>query len=248
MKNAVFFLTILLLFFFSTAVAQNSIRYRVHVDNVYPGKVEVYEVLAKKLADLAAENKEEKEWVMFVSDDFKYHAISPLNSMTEIGINPYSNTLEKMGGEAFIKMFESFDECYPSHGDYILNLSTTLSYMPYGLVNMIDGKDFRTNYLYYYEPKDFDAVLKTAEQFKTLNEKKKSKLHYRIYLSGFGNPEAYILISYAASNEEELKKMVEENNKLLGEERVKLNDALNANTFKMETRRGTIRRDLSYIK
>ncbi|MDP2162522.1 MAG: hypothetical protein Q8K02_18720 [Flavobacterium sp.] len=247
MKNTIQLIQLFFLFSLSITFAQNSQRYRVHVDNVIPSKVNDYEVLAKKLADLAAENKEEKGWNMFVTDDHKYHAISPLNSMSELSLNPYANTLEKMGGDAFIKIFEKFDECYPSHGDYLLNLITTLSHMPVGMTNLIDGKDYRVNYLYYYEPKHSDKILELAESFKKLYESKGSKLHYRVYLSGFGNSESYLLVSFASENAEDFKKLVENSNKLLGEERIKLNDELEKYTFKIETRRGTMRRDLSYI-
>jgi len=230
----------------TTATAQDAQTYWFHVDYVYPSKVASYEAVAKNLADLAKENQEERGWATFAADDYRYFYISPIAGMEDLGKNPFPKISEKLGEEKFGEIFREFDNHYDKHNDFLLSLSSTLSYMPDGITITPEGKNYRRNTLYYFKPKDMAKVIEIAKAFKELYTEKGSKIHYRIYLSGFGNPESYLMVAIAAENAAEYAKMAAENTALLGEEGKKLFAELQSHLMKVERMSGNMRPDLSY--
>lgn len=230
----------------STVTAQNTQTYWFHVDYVYPSKVASYEAVSKKLVDLAEKNQEEKGWSTFVSDDYRYFSITPIAGMEDLGKNPFPKISEKLGDEKFGEIFSEFDNHYDKHSDFLLNLSSTLSYMPDGMTITPEGKNYRRNTLYYFKPEDRAKVIETASVFKELYTQKGSKLHYRVYLSGFGNAESYLMVAIAAANLEDYAKMSTANSTLLGEEAKKPFAQLQSILMKVERISGNMRPDLSY--
>lgn len=236
----------LLLICITTATAQNAQTYWFHVDYVYPSKIASYEAVAKNLVDLAKENQEERGWAAFAADDYRYFSIAPIAGMEDLGKNPFPKIAEKLGDEKFGELFREFDEYYDKHSDFLLSLSNTLSYMPDGMTIMPEGKNYRRNTLYYFKPKDRAKVIETAKAFKELYTNKGSKMHYRVYLSGFGTPESYLMVAIAAENLEDYAKMAAENSALLGDEGKKLFTQLQSLLMKLEQMSGNMRPDLSY--
>jgi len=230
----------------TTITAQNFQTYWFHVDYVYPSKVDSYEATSKKLVDLAKENQEEKGWVTFVSDDYRYFSIAPIAGMEDLGKNPFPKISDKLGDEKFGEIFSEFDNHYDKHTDFLLNLSSTLSYMPDGMTITPEGKNYRRNTLYYFKPEDRAQVIETARAFTELYTQKGSKMHYRVYLSGFGNAESYLMVAIAAENLEDYAKMSTKNSALLGEEAKKPFAQLQSILMKVERMSGNMRPDLSY--
>ncbi len=247
MKTIENFLKTLLIFLISTTYinAQNQ-YYRIHVDNVYPSSSEAYEKISKRLADLAKENQEEDSWNVLWTNDNRVISIAPVAGWEDLGKEFMPKTREKLGDEKFSEIFQEFDKHYDHHNDYIITLNSELSYMPDGMTTTPEGKDFRKNTLMYFKARDLEKVTEIAGKFKELYTKKDSKSHYRVYFSGFGNPESYIMVAGAAENAREHAKQVDANNKLLGEDSKKLWDELTQYVTRIEHMEGNMVPRLSY--
>lgn len=240
--------TVMLILLISTAFlnAQNQ-YYRIHVDHVYPSSSDAYEKVSKRLASLAKENQEEDGWNVLWTTDNKVISIDPVSGWEDLGKEFMPKTRAKIGDEKFAEIFSEFDKHYDHHNDYIITLSNNLSYMPDGMTTTPAGKNYRKNMLIYHKARDRQKVAEIAEKFKDLYTKKGSKSHYRVYFSGFGNPESYIMVASAAENALEHAKQTEENEKLLGEDSKKLWNELSQYITKIEYIEGNMMPALSYV-
>ncbi len=237
---------IIAIFSISMLTAQNNQFYRIHVDHVYPSSSDAYEKISKRLADLAKENKEKDGWSVLWTNDNRVISIAPVNGWADLG-NPFMpNTLAKVGDKKFGEIFEEFDKHYDHHNDYIITLMTNLSYMPNGINTTPEGKNYRNNLVMYHKARDRQKIAEIAEKFKDLYTKKGSKLHYRVYFSGFGNEESYVMVARAAENALEYEKLAEANRQLLGEDGRKLWNELSQYITKLENIEGNMVPDLSY--
>lgn len=237
----------LLILLISTAflTAQNQ-HYRIHVDHVYPSNSEAYKKISKKLVDLAKENKEKDVWNVLWTNDNRVISIAPVNGWADLG-NPFmANTLVKLGDKKFEEIFEEFDKHYDKHNDYIITLMTNLSYMPDGINTTPEGKNYRNNLVMYHKARDRHKIAEIAEKFKDLYTKKGSKFHYRVYFSGFGNEESYVMVARAAESALEYEKQAEANRQLMGEDARKLWDELMQYITNIEYVEGNMMPELSY--
>jgi hypothetical protein len=80
---------------------------------------------------------------------------------------------------------------------------------------------------------------------KAFYAEKKSKIHYRVYQSGFGTESEYYLVSIAAKDELDMATKGNANDLLLGEQRQKLMGDLFQNVLNIEEIEGNMRPDLS---
>jgi len=239
----------LLILLVSTAFlsAQNVQHYRVHVDHVYPSNSEAYEKISERLANLAEENQEEDSWNVLWTNDNKVFSITPVSGWEDLGKEFLPKTRAKIGDEKLGEIFQEFDKHYDDHQDYIITLSNNHSYMPDGMTTTPAGKNYRKNMVMFHKARDQEKVAEIAEKFKNLYTEKGSKSHYRVYFSGFGNEESYIMVASAASSAMEFEKQAEENRKLLGKDSKKLWDELMQYVTKIEYTEGNMMPALSYV-
>ncbi|SDG77629.1 hypothetical protein [Psychroflexus sediminis] len=221
--------------------------YRIHVDHVYPSSSEEYEKIAEKLADLAKDNKEERGWHVLWTDDNRVISMTPVSGWEDLGTEFMPNTRTKLGDEKFAELFQEFDKHYDTHSDNIIMLSEKYSYMPTGLDISPEGQNYRKNMILYHKARDREKIIEIAGKFKELYSKKGSTAHYRFYMSGFGNPEAYVLVSSSAESRLEHAKRNEKNQKLLGEDAGKLWKELTQYVTKIEHMEGNMMPKLSYV-
>jgi len=127
-----------------------------------------------------------------------------------------------------------------------LVLDKKLSYQPGGVNPTPAGKNYRQNWRYHYTPENAKKMNEIAAKFHKLYKEKGSKMHYRLYRSGFGNMGSYFLVAVAAENPSDMDRLTQENRALLGEEGAKLFAELEQLVSKVETVRGYMRPDLSY--
>ncbi|HZW62372.1 MAG TPA: hypothetical protein VFF15_01875 [Flavobacteriaceae bacterium] len=247
MKTTINIFKVLIVLFISTTLstAQNQ-HYRIHVDHVYPSSSEAYGVLAKKLADMAKENKEEDSWNILWTYDNRVFTIAPMNGWEDMSKPFLPNTREEMGNEKFAELFEEFDKHYDDHNDYMIHLSGNLSYLPEEANAALAGKNYRKILVMYYKARDGEKLREVAKKFKDLYTQKQSKSYYRFYFSGFGNPESYVMVVSAAENQLEYAKQSEANRKLMGEEAEKLWNELSQYITKIEYVEGEMQPELSY--
>jgi hypothetical protein len=238
---------IVLLLSINVSSAQNKMQaYSVHLDHVRPSMLLVYENLERELISQSKKYDSNFGWIALVSDDFDYYYVSPIKNMAQLDSNPFAALSEKMGEGELGKLFNKMDKCYDDHVNYTLILDTELSYMPDGMTQTPEGQPFRKNTLYYFTPENYEAAEALAKDFKALYALKGSKVHYRIYRSGYGADGTYFMVAIAAKNGEEYEKMSTENQTLLGEEGNQLVGRLLNLMSNMKTVTGSIRSDLSY--
>ncbi|TAI49227.1 hypothetical protein [Flagellimonas allohymeniacidonis] len=219
----------------------------VHEDRVRPSMLMDYESSAKTLVDNCQKHGVETlSWITTSTDDFRYLYVSPINSMADISFEGFGPLREKMGAEAFDKMFADMDKCYTSHGDYVLTLDTELSYMPEGITQTPEGEDYRRFYYLKTTPEHVSAMAEAMKGVKNMFADKGAKTHYRVYRSGFGNMENYFMVAVAAKDGAHFETRSDENDALLGEERHAVFGKVMQYVTSMEEITGQMRPDLAY--
>ena len=219
----------------------------IHEDQVRPSMVAEYEAACKELiAHCKEAGMKDNDWITLATNDFRYSYVGAMNSMADLDKNRFASVYEKVGKEKMDVLWDKMDKCYDDHTDYIISLDMNLSYQPGGINQTPDGMNYRENTLYYVSPENYMKANEIAKKYKELFSKKGSKMHYRVYRSGFGADGTYFMVAVAAENPAAFESMRYENNKLLGEEGQKLNQELMKVISKMETREGWIRNDLAY--
>ena len=119
--------------------------------------------------------------------------------------------------------------------------------MPNGIEIMPEGEYYRDNAVYYFSPENMMEARKLAMDYKKLHEKINSKMHYRVYTSGFGADGSYILIAAGAKDPNHFAEKQMETQKLMGEEGQKLQMRFLDLVSRSEYMRGYMRPELSYI-
>lgn len=244
-------LSILLVFSCAIMTAQDDKKpqmYRVHQDQVKFSMVPEYEGIIKELKGLLEKyNIEGTGWLVLTSTNATYSYVSPLNSMVDIDNPIFKKLSDKAGKDVVSDIFKRMDKCYDTETDYIIYQDNELSYIPDGFNQAPEGQDYRNNHLLYYTPGKRAMIREKMKAVKDLFTKKGSKMHYRVYRSGFGAPGEYYMVAIAAKNAEDYARKGTENDALIGEEGQQVMGDLFSNLLKHEEVRGDIRRDLMYV-
>jgi len=165
----------------------NMQAFSVHEDRVKPDKVQAYESVAKQLiSDLTKHGISEPGWLTTNTTDFRYLHLTPISSMADLDKSPFDALNQKMGETEAEKLWSKFDECYESHGDYVLLLDKELSYMPAGWDISTPGEDYRRFDFFYVKPENLKEFESTGASINELFASKNSQFAYRVYRSGFG--------------------------------------------------------------
>ena len=232
------------------AQAQSEKNYQafwVHEDRVKPGMTETYEKVTKDLVAACKENDvKDASWLTVRMNDNTYLYVSPIEGMADLDKNGFEVLGEKMGSDKMGALFSRYDETYNKHGDYVIYLNKELSYMPGGVAQTIDGQDYRLFYYNYVTPENMKGFADTMKKIKGAFEKHNSKLHYRVYTSGFGVMGTYFMIAVASENEMKGAQLGDENWEMMKDDFQPLLTELNKHTYKMEEKRGWMRPDLAY--
>lgn len=246
--NFIPFLTILLTVTITAQDENKSQAYWIHEDPVYPAMVLDYEETCKDLVlNCNKYNIQEANWVTISTDDLKYYFISAIEKMGDLDKSRFANLQENMDIDDFNKIFDTFDNCYDTHYDYIIHLDHELSYKPDGNHLSQGDMSYRKMEYYYITPQNFNNAIEILKEFKTLYSNKNSKEHYSIFRSGFGSEGDYIMVLFSAKSAEDFERVREESNKSFGPERDVLYKNLLKITNRVETLNGFYRLDLSYI-
>ncbi|MCM8570696.1 hypothetical protein NE848_14975 [Gramella jeungdoensis] len=219
----------------------------IHEDRVKPSMMAEYEKVSKGFVDACKKHAlKDVQWATASMDDGTYLYISPIQNMADLDKNSFAPLREAMGDDEFSKIFQNFDKCYDSHGDYIAILNSELSYMPDGLTTETPGRDYRVWHRLDVTPSNIQNLRGKMKELKTLFANKGSKMHYRIYHTGFGNVGNYYVAVISAKDAQDYDRMSEENDKLLGEEGQKLFQEMFKYVDNYSVKRGGMRPDLAY--
>ena len=223
--------------------------YQVHEDRVLEGMMDKHSKGDKAIVEAAREQKMKgMNWITFVADNNRVMYLSPIDNMADLDKNPFEDLQQKMGKEAFDKLFDNFDDTYSKHGDYILRLDNELSYMPEGMTTTPEGENYRELTFYHIPPGKAEKAEELARSVKKMYSEKNSKVHYRLYKSGFGNMGYYYMVVVAAKDPEDMERKREENMNLLGDEIKTIADKIDSDFPDQEVVTGYIKPELSYVE
>lgn len=230
-----------------TAQSDHYQMFVVHEDHVKEGMMDKHLEADKALLKAAREHEMEgMEWLAFQADDNRVMYLTEIDNFAELDKNPFQDLQDKMGEEAFEKLFEPFAETYSKHGDYILNLDKEHSYMPEGMDQNMEGMNYRELVFYHIPPGKMDKAVELAKAAKKLYEEKGSKAYYRLYKSGFGTMDSYFMVAISGKDAASVEKLREENAELLGEEGEKLSSEIQKVFSKREVVTGNVMPEISY--
>ena len=222
--------------------------YWIHEDRVKPEMKEEYEQIAKDLVAACTEhNVQETQWLTMSLNDNSYLYITPMQNFAEMDIDAFATLSEKMGKDKMSALFERFNTTYDEHGDYVVYLNKGLSYMPGGISQTIEGQNYRTLYYNYVTPENNKGFVASLKKLKASFEKHNSKIHYRVYKTGFGVMGTYYMIAVAGESNLESAKRGDENWELMKDDFEPLLKEMSKYTWKTDEKRGWMREDLGYI-
>ena len=249
LKLSLITLVMLTLPVLSFAQEENSYQtYWIHEDRVKPGMTDEYEQIAKDLVAACKEhNVQETRWLTLALNDNSYLYVTPINSFAELDKTGFETLSEKMGADKLNALFARFNSTYDEHGDYIVYLNKNLSYMPDGVSQTIEGQNYRTMYYNYVTPENNKGFVETMKKMKAAFEKNNSKIHYRVYKTGFGVMGTYYMIAVAAENNLDSAKKGDENWKAMKDDFEPLLKEMSKYTWKTDEKRGWMRDDLGYM-
>jgi len=240
-------LLIIVPFFGLAQEEKSSQAFWVHEDRVKPGMTDTYEKVTKDLVAACKEhNVQETGWISLRMNDNSYLFVSPINSMADLDKNGFASLSEKMGADKMSALFDRYNETYTQHGDYIIYLHKDLSYQPSGISQTVEGENYRVMYYNYVTPENDKAFAETMKKMKAAFEKHNSKMHYRVYKSGFGVMGTFYMVAVAAEGEAQGAQRGDENWEVMKNDFEPLLNELSNHTSKMEEKRGWMRPDLAY--
>lgn len=243
-------LAVLLLLPFTLLQAQEdnkSQAYWVHEDVVKPSMVAQYEAVCKDLtSNMKKHNIQEVHVLVSNTADNRYLWVSPIENMAQIDKPVFATLASKMGSDKMSALFDRMDKCYDTEHNYVIHLDKELSYMPDGITLTPDGQEYRKFHYYHYTPGNEDAVREKAAAIKELYKSNGSKVHYRVYKSGFGTRGAFYMVAIAAKDAADYANKIAENNKLMGQEWQNLYSDFMSTLINYEVVEGRMRPDMAY--
>lgn len=233
---------------FSISLTQAQQAYLVHQDNVKPSKVMEYEKIAKEFNEASKKHNVQATWYVAMTNGFQYYYLTPIENMAELDERPFADMAKAMGDD-FGAMFDRFDQCYSSHGDYIIVQDNELSYMPEGKTTAPEDENYRKWFYMYYSPKNAEKIKAGMQAVKAYFKEKNSKEYYRVYKNGFGQMKNYYLVSISAKDEVDSATKAKANQDVLGsfDERWAVFSKVMDYTSKTEEFSGEMRPDLYYM-
>uniref|UniRef100_UPI00404A5FD6 hypothetical protein n=1 Tax=Gelidibacter sp. TaxID=2018083 RepID=UPI00404A5FD6 len=246
LKNKLF-TTLLLVIVTSITYAQNQ-SFWIHTDHVKPAKQADYEKVTKDFVDAC--KKHDLKGMDFSTariDDGSYISITPITNMADFDTNPLAPLAKKMGEDNFRALFARFNECYDKHGDHVVHLINSLSYMPEGETVNTPGQDYRKWHFLHVSPSNATKLRDKIAEITALYKKKGAKEYVRIYRSGFGIMGDYFIAVISAKDGQSYEKTSDETEALLGDEGKKLFAEMFVLLEKYDVKSGWMRPDLGYI-
>ncbi len=229
-------------------MSDNIQSYWIHEDVVKPSMAIEYETVVKELlSNMKKYNASDASFVVTNTDDYRYLYVSPIENMAQLDKPVFAKLAENMGAEAMTALFNRMDKCYDVEHDYVIHLDKSLSYMPDGITQTPEGKDYRMFHYLYVTPGNRAMVKDKMKAVKAMFESKGSKEYYRVYKSGFGTRGEFYMVAIAAKDAIDHAVQTKANEELLGEEGHKLFAELFGSLLKYEGFTGHMRPEMFYV-
>ena len=206
-----------------------------------------YEEAAKELVEnMKKYNVQGTSWISVNLSDFRYLYVTPIENMAALDSNGMAPLFEGMGQEAASAMFAKMNGCYDRHSDYILYLVNGLSYQPSGIDQTPEGQNYRKFFYLYTSPEKVGDLGEALQGVKKMFEEKESKVHYRVYRSGFGSPKDFFMVAVASADPVDDATKAKANQELMGDAAQAVFGKVLEHTTSWEEFSGYMRPDLAY--
>lgn len=246
MKQIKSILLLLIICAFSVQLSAQKM-YLVHEDKVKPSKMMDYEKAAKAFQAASLKHQPDGSWLAVSMDDFRYLYVTPIENFAELDKNPMEDMAKAMGDD-FGNIINDMGKCYDSHGDYIITMDESLTYMPEGISQTQEGMNYRNFYFIHFTPENEKSLREGMKAVKDMFASKESKNYYRVYRSGFGVMNSYYMVAMSSKDEVDSATKNKANEELLGSERYETFQKVLGSANEMYEITGNTRPDLSYKK
>ena len=227
--------------------AKTTQAFWVHEDVVKPSMVAEYQSVCKELVEnLKKHNIQGISTIVANTVDNRFLWVSPLENMAQLDKPVFKDLAAKMGADKMGALFDRMDKCYDTEQNYVIVMENELSYMPGGMTQTPDGEGYRKFHYFHYTPGNRAAVKEKVKAIKALFESKGSKLHYRVYRSGFGTRGEFYMVAIAAKDAADYANKIAENNETMGEEWINTYGSFMATLSRYEVIEGAMVPDLAY--
>lgn len=212
--------TFILLLSMSFTLMFSQQKFHIHEDVVKPSMTAEYEAVLAEFNKLTKEHPiEDFNMMVFQGSDNHYFYISPIESHADLDKpSPIAMLAEKAGKDKVYALFDRMDKCYDTERDYVLVLDNDLSYMPDGMTLTPEGQNYREHYKIYVSPGNRNEVQEKMAAVRKMFADNQSKMHYRVYKSGFGTEAEFYLVSVAAADELDMAQKAKANRELMGDD------------------------------
>ena len=230
MYRRLIFLLAGVLFFLASAliIAQDEPKdmlYMVHKDVIKANKVSQYEKAVNELYDQFKEHNFGMR-IQFASstDENEYFFLTPINSYADLDkVDAIWEELYKKAGEETMSAIDKqFEGCYEHHNNYVIRLSTELSYMPENPSLKSEEANFIHWDYYQVEEGKEQQAMELAKKFKELWTKNNVEDGYNVWIADIGHDLGLLVVVQSAKsaadfyqqNEKLMETMGDEINKL----------------------------------
>lgn len=221
--------------------------YWIHEDRVKPGYIEEYENHSKNLVKMAKDNDfQEMGWSVAQMDDGTFLSVTPVDDFAHLQGLSFASLQEKVGEDNFSDFMNGFNKYYDEHGDYIVVLDRSLSYLPAEQQDLT-GKDFRKWHFMQVPADKVSEMRQKLIELKDVHAKNNSKMHYSLYRTGFGQMGNHFVAVIPATNAEEYARLSAENGEILGDEGKKKFQEMLDLVSDYRNISGRMRPDLAYM-
>lgn len=242
-------MTILLLCTFQWSVAQENSDTQllwIHEDRVLVDKTSDYIQVGEDLVQLMADNNfTGLSFTAFRLEDNTFMFVSWLENMAQLDNNPWAALAQKAGEDKVQAVMSGFGGKYNSHIDYTAVFHPELSYKAEQLQE--EGNYYREWDFFYYNEIHQEEMMSIAKEWKKLYEDNNIEAGYTIYSNGLGHEGPVIVIHRWAKNRVEMAQNAQKTNQTMGEAAQKLWERTEVLGYRMETKRGWLMPNLSYI-
>ncbi len=218
----------------------------IHEDHVLVDKTSEYTKVGEDLVKLMAQNNfTALTFTGFWLEDNTYMYVSPVENMAQLDNNPWAELAQKAGEDKAEAVMSAFGGTYNTHIDYLAVFHPDLSYKPEQLQE--EGNNYREWDFFYYNEINQDQMMAMAREWKKLYEDKNVDIGYTVYTNGLGHEGPVLVIHRWAKDPVEMAQNNQKMNQLFGEAGQKLWERTAALGYRMETKRGWLMPNLSYM-
>lgn len=192
----------------------------IHEDYLLPSKVESYKEVVKELnSNLLKHGFSDLVTYAHLSDDFVFMYSSPIKDMADLDRNWVKELYDKMGAEAFNKMWDGYNDKYSHHRSFVVAYHPDLSYSAEGkptAEHYIPKEHLYRHWTFLYcNANQAGKMHEMAKEWVELYKSKKSEVSFFYYTSVMGLDDDLVVIMTSYKDAAHMAEMDAKNSDLM---------------------------------